>query len=303
MSSIIRAYRARAKIAVENGSYKLAEAELLKANAAVEFSNDPLGFALGINQDLATVYCYLGDYAKAADTYKYCLSLLEQSEEFHGKLVAILLSNIGRLQCMMGSLDEAESKLSDAIQLFAQMEMLKSLEGAQALSSMALVYRFRKNFGGSEKLYLLALEIDEELAGPTSEVTMKDLNNLASLYQQQGYLEEAMNLYNRVLEFNSTTSVDFPTILSNIASLYDQYGDQKTAETLYLRAIELRKTTLGERHPSLYPIYNNLAELYSKQKRKEKAEHMFKHTLSIMEGSIGLNNSDAVAVLNNLARL
>jgi CHAT domain-containing protein len=67
--------------------------------------------------------------------------------------------------------------------------------------------------------------------------------------------------------------------LNNLASLYYNQGKYAEAEPLYQRALRIREKALGLEHPDVAISLNNLAALYYAQAQPEKAEVFFQRGL------------------------
>ena len=92
------------------------------------------------------------------------------------------------------------------------------------------------------KKYQRALEGRERVLGVDHPHTLTSVNNLGTLLQTQGKLEEAEVLYRRALEGRERVSgVDHPdTLLSmrNLAALLEKIGDLSSAESFACRSLE-----------------------------------------------------------------
>ncbi|MBW2368638.1 MAG: tetratricopeptide repeat protein, partial [Deltaproteobacteria bacterium] len=65
---------------------------------------------------------------------------------------------------------------------------------------------------------------------------------------------------------------DVAMILNNLASLYVNQGRYTQAELLYKRALSIYEKTLGPDHPDVATSLENLAVLYRAINRDEKVE-------------------------------
>ena len=65
---------------------------------------------------------------------------------------------------------------------------------------------------------------------------------------------------------------DVATSLNNLASLYNNQGHYAQAEPLYKRALAIDEKALGPDHPSVATSLNNLAELYRAMNRDDEAD-------------------------------
>lgn len=133
------------------------------------------------------------------------------------------------------------------------------------------------------------------------------LNNLASVYGEQGLPEQAKPLYIRSLTIREQNlPPDHPDIasgLNELAILYYSEGDYEKVEALFQRSLAILETSLGNNHFSVAGCLNNLARLYEKQGKFEQAEPLYYRSLAIKEQSMGKNHPSVANGLNNLASL
>ncbi len=69
--------------------------------------------------------------------------------------------------------------------------------------------------------------------------------------------------------------------INNLALLYEIQGRYGEAELLLKKALRLREMVLGREHPDTLSSINGLALLYNSQGRYEKAEPLFKRALQL----------------------
>ncbi len=87
--------------------------------------------------------------------------------------------------------------------------------------------------------------------------------------------------------------------LNNLATLYRNQGRYEEAEPLYREALQLCRELLGDRHPYVAGSLNNLATLYRNQGRYEEAEPMYLQALKIVFSSFGENHPHTLTVRQN----
>ena len=131
-------------------------------------------------------------------------------------------------------------------------------------------------FDGSFEPYEFTLT--KTMLGPGHPETLSSMENLASIYRDQGRFGEAETLQMRVVEGRKTMlGPDNPETLSsmeNLASIYRDQGRFGEAETLQMRVVEGCKTMLGTDHPDTLSNMENLASIYRDQGRFGEAEKL-----------------------------
>jgi tetratricopeptide (TPR) repeat protein len=98
-------------------------------------------------------------------------------------------------------------------------------------------------------------------------------------------------------------NADFASIVNDVAILYKNAGYLEQAEPLYLQSTEIRKKILGEKHPSYASSLNNLAILYRNMGLYDKAEGYFTSAIEILEKQQDLSKPLYIATKSSLGFL
>ncbi len=188
------------------------------------------------------------------------------------------------------------------------VDLSLSFEEAGGLLNEAGLYaKQRALYSEAEPMLERAVAITEQALGPDHPSLGTCLNNLATLYSDQGRYEEAEPLVQRDMAITEQAlGPDHPSLavsLNNLAGLYRDQGRYEEAEPLVQRAVSIKEQALGPDHPSLAVSLNNLAELYREQNRYEEAEPLYQRSVAIREQALGPDHPSFATSLNNLALL
>lgn len=174
-------------------------------------------------------------------------------------------------------------------------------EAADVLDRAAIYLREHASYTIAESLCQLSLQIREQhVASP--------LNNLATLYREQGKYAEAEPLYQRAIHtLEQSVGPEHPQVadaLNGLAILYFEQGKYAEAEPLYLRAIHILEQSVGLEHPQAAFPLNGLAVIYYEQGKYAEAEPLYLQVLQIWEQSVtGSEHPHMARTVNNLATL
>jgi tetratricopeptide (TPR) repeat protein len=175
------------------------------------------------------------------------------------------------------------------------------------MNDLGLWLSYRAEHGEAEPLHQRALAIKEESLGPEHPDVAVSLNNLASLYDNQGQFPKAERLHQRALTiWEKALGPEHPNMaasFNNLALLYYNQGQYGKAEPLYQRALAIKEKVMGPKHPSVATSLDNLVTLYYTQGQYAKAEPICQRGLAIREKAFGQEHPDVADSLNNLARL
>ena len=106
-------------------------------------------------------------------------------------------------------------------------------------------------------------------------------------------------LYKRIL---GEEHPDVATSLNNIATLYYDQGHYSEAEPLYTQALALRRRILGEEHPDVASSLNNLGDLYRSQGHYSEAECLFLQAIIRALRCLGEDHPNTQIFISNFIR-
>ena len=117
----------------------------------------------------------------------------------------------------------------------------------------------------AEKMYRRALQGCEHALGPEHPSTLLTVNNLGSLYRDQGKLDQAEVMLQRALQgYEKALGPEHPetlVIANNLGTLYSDQGKLDQAEAMLRRALRGQEKVLGPGHPNTLLTVGNLRNL------------------------------------------
>jgi len=200
---------------------------------------------------------------------------------------------------------------------------------ASGLNNLAYIYNTQGDYANAEPLYnrfykrwlaikaeplfKRSLAIWEKALGPDHPDVATSLNNLATLYYQQGDYAKAEPLFKRSLAIlEKALGPDNPAVVTSLHTLarfyWDQSGDPDKIKSLRERAWAIEKKALGPDHPDVATILDTLVDVsYAKEMLGELSSPiaitLYKRALVIQEKVLGPDHLDVATRLDNLARL
>ena len=185
----------------------------------------------------------------------------------------------------------------------------KTMRKLNGLGHIDLIHEYR--ISGLNKLDQACNEYEREVSDMEREfgglhfVCLASMNNLASIFWNQGRSKEAEVLDVQVMETRKRVlgqeHPDTLTSMANLASTYRNQGRLKEAEELLVQVIETLKRVLGQEHPSTLNSMNNLASTYRNQGRSKEAEELEVQVMETRKRVHGHEHLDTLASMNNLA--
>ena len=151
------------------------------------------------------------------------------------------------------------------------------------------------------------MEIRKQLAGENDRDDAAKLDNLASIYRDQGDFARAEPLYKQALEIQKRVlgenHPDFAASLVLLSGLYEDQGNYARAEPLIEQALEIDEKAPGENYQNYTNGLDNLAYLCEALGEYSRAEPLFRKALEIREKVGGKNSAGCAVSLNNLGGL
>ncbi|KAH8722805.1 hypothetical protein GQ44DRAFT_657694 [Phaeosphaeriaceae sp. PMI808] len=144
--------------------------------------------------------------------------------------------------------------------------------------------------------------------GTRQQLTVFDaMHRLGNLYDEQGKIAEAEEMYERVLqgkeEALSPNHTSTLNTVNNLGWLYVNQGKLAEAEKMLERALQGKEEALGPNHTSTLNTVNNLGWLYRDQGKLAEAEKMYERALQGKEEALGPNHTSTLNTVNNLGWL
>jgi CHAT domain-containing protein/Tfp pilus assembly protein PilF len=182
----------------------------------------------------------------------------------------------------------------------------KTMLESNTHQSLAVIALKRGDFDSAEN-HLFRARTTAEFLAPDGIQTILATANLAVLYQDQGRLQEAEQLYLKVLdkeEKHFPRSTHLENTLNDLGVLYDQQGDLARAEAYHRKALSVAEH-LDPDSLDVADILADLAECMAEQENPAAAEILQKRALSIREKANpgGLPSAYSLAGLGKIARL
>jgi tetratricopeptide (TPR) repeat protein len=124
------------------------------------------------------------------------------------------------------------------------------------------------------------LEVEQLEEAKVNSKVARDCNNRAIVLEEQGSLDDAMEFYEKSLEFTKQpTSV--ANRHNNMATVLHKQGKLDEAMHLFEKSLELKRTTLGEDHPLVANAYYNMGNVLKDQGNLDESVEMYEKSLTI----------------------
>src|SRR6266511_3470982 len=221
----------------------------------------------GSLSNLANIYYFRGDFAKAEPLYERALAIREKTLGPDHPDVAASLNNLASIYNLKGDFEKAESFYQRALAIWEKALGPDHPQVTLSLDNLASLYRAKGDNTKAEPLAQRALAIKEKALGPEHPDVALSLNNLVMIYQQRGDYAKAEPLAQRALTISEKTlgpeHFGVAHCLNNLGDLYLGRGEYEKAEPMFQRALAIWEKTLRPEHPFIASSLANLAVLYA----------------------------------------
>jgi tetratricopeptide (TPR) repeat protein len=154
-------------------------------------------------------------------------------------------SGLARVYYEQGKFAETRQELSEVLAI-RQKAIPNSVYVAASLIDLAELSRRQKTYDEAVKLYQQSLAILESTNKPEVRENVKSVTlRLASVYEEQNKLTEALDLYNRALalQTDNRQGPERALTLARVAKIYVQQQRNTEAQNLYQQAFEIIKNS------------------------------------------------------------
>jgi non-specific serine/threonine protein kinase/serine/threonine-protein kinase len=208
---------------------------------------------------------------------------IQQDLDDQPLLKARLMDTIGNVYRGLGAYAEAEPLLLESLDLRQRMLGPEDPDIAEALVSLATLYREKGDADQALPLLQRAVRIQEGAGEPLP--LARCLLELASAERSLGRTARAEDLLRQVIalreEALGSEDVEIAAALDLLGNVYQDERRFDEAERTHLRALEIKTTSLGPAHPHVVQSLDNLADVYTEQGRSAEAEALRRRAAAI----------------------
>jgi tetratricopeptide (TPR) repeat protein len=225
--------------------------------------------------NLATVDTSRGHYADAEAKLRHVLEVIDALDQSRFTNAALYSSLLSQTLISEGKLDEADTLIRRALELYQKRLGPDHPRFGGALKVQASIEALRGRDREAEDHYRQALAIDEKAIGQQSPAVAGDLINLVPLLKRAGKLPDAKAAIERALAINTAQfGTDSPMTAgamltsANMAYEAGQYAD---ARQTIDRIRRIQERSIGPEHYLLAGIWTFMARLDLAQGKPDDA--------------------------------
>jgi CHAT domain-containing protein/Flp pilus assembly protein TadD len=183
----------------------------------------------------------------------------------------------------------------------------RALAAVPAQSQEFLELRGKARSADAEQLARQILEVRRRWLGEDHPDTASSYNDLATVLDAQGKLDEAEVTHRKALALRlkelGKAHPDTASSYVNLAIVFQDQGRLVDAEVMHRTALALRREVLGEASAVTAASYNNLANVLRALGKPPEAEATHRKALALRLRALGEAHPDTAQSYNNLANV
>lgn len=220
--------------------------------------------------------------------------------------LALFNSATGALTMNQGRNDLALETLQQAVEQFERSGKSTSLESADAIATLGILYNSTEKKQQAEEQLLRAYSIRQEQLPKDHELIAASLNDLGLVYstidpdKALDYYDQALAMYER-LHGNQHPKIAIAH--TNLGFVYGQielYGDAINSLEI---ALKIWEHVYPGPHPSKAFVLQNLGATYNKMRNLEAAAGYYERAFQMYQASYGNKHPDLASTLNAMGTL
>ena len=234
----------------QQGRYPEAKRDLEAAMAMLAmFPFDPQDLRRAdLDDELASVYEYLGESAAAERVYQDAVAILERRADVPPGFRSTILGDFGLFRANQGQFKEAGELLESALAVSRKALGERDVRTAALKSHLAQLYLKEGRLANAEPLLQDAIEVERALLPATHLDRIVSESSLGYLYMIEGRYDKAEPILQQVSEDARKLGESHPTLaftLTNLGNLYRLEGKSARSEPLFRQAMAIYETSVG----------------------------------------------------------
>lgn len=247
-----------------------------------------------------------GKLKEAKDLIAKIESNVENLKDEKDHAQALLYTNKGTLHLNEGRNDLALEALQSAIESFERSGNSNSLDAAEAINTLGLIYNVTGKWQQAEEQLVKALSLRKDKLPETHELIAASYNDLGLVYtridpnKSLDYYDRALSIYQQLHKESHPKIAIANTNLGFVYQELQFYGDAiNSLET----ALTIWESIYSQPHPSKAFVLSNLGRTYLKLGNNEASEGYYDRALKMYRDSYGSKHPDIAATLNEMGNI
>jgi eukaryotic-like serine/threonine-protein kinase len=232
-------------------------------------------------------------------------SRLQKDFKEQPEIQAELMNEVGRLYESLGTLDQAESQIRQALGIRRSRFGSSHLAVAESLHSLGKVLTEKGQYGEAEKVLSEALATRRKLLGSEHTDVARTLGSLAEVQWRKGQLDEAERSYREALAMHrrllGNEHEQVANDMGGLGLVLQDKNELDEAERLFRESLAMHRKLLGNEDPNVAASVADLAQVLWNEGHLDEAEELYREGLALDRKLMGNEHPSVAVTLNNLA--
>jgi len=274
---------------------------------ALQTSNNDPKIAIGVYNLIANCYARQGDFVEAHKNLEKKLDIIRKSEKVDEFELAVTYYDLANLFSLQDKIYDAIQYMKRAIALLEQDINVgrNRVKLSEIYTDLSACHKALNEYEEATKCLIRVHDLLINLKGE-EQAFVNALENLASIYHEQGIFERAVSYNNQAISQLMNNS-NIAENVSRLCAIYDRLGidyhmlgDFNKAIDSLSKAVELIVKYKGENHPDLIHTYSTLSAIYTENDDPKKGIDYGVKAVQIAEENFGKEDIDTAEALCNL---
>jgi tetratricopeptide (TPR) repeat protein len=257
-----------------------------------------------LEHNLGRILARDGEFAASAQAFAAALAVRQAQLPADDPEIAASMTGLAVARNGQGRIAESESLFLSALEIRKKAFSSPSPEVASALGNLGALYVQMERWDDAARYYDEAIAQYEDIREASGSLVVA-LANRASVYEKQGEIEKADELYERIVEEEAgaagAAGGRVAAAHTALATRYRERGDRKRAEKQYRRALEILGSMDAPLGPSVAVNLEGLGWAAQQDGRLEEAEQHYRRSLTILEETLGRDHAMLIPALEGYA--
>jgi len=246
--------------------------------------------------NISNLYEYLHNYNKALEYQNQALDALRQIHNTMHPSVAIVLSDIARLNSKLGNNEEGLKHATQAYNILCQFLGSNHPEVLVTLNDMGDINYRLHQYEEALKIYDQLLNLYIEKEAENQRLVAVCLNKKGSVYLEIKEFDQAIQHFDRaygILKdvYKSHNHPELSIILDDMALAYEVSGDKDKALEIYHQALVINEEFAQDRPEAKLNSFNQIGRLYSRMGNHDQAIEYFEKALKFAKANFAIDPS------------
>ncbi len=210
----------------------------------------------------ATQYYNEAQFDVAQEKYRQAFKIYDGLNLWDKKLQCLV--RVSACYTRKGIFEDALSTLQDHETYYKQLG--SHPETSNLYNILGVIQNLRGNFEESLVFNEVALKIRKEVFGVSHNSVSSSLNNMATVYSQQGKIQKALGMLLQVesnyIQNKNESGMQMANTLLNIGNIYSDLAYGEKALLYYQRSLDIRAKIFKKGHPEITTVEKSIANVY-----------------------------------------